>query len=233
MIRWTGEIIVMRLCHCFGLSSAMLLGFVMCGTDNATAVPPYVSPDQVREKAKVIATGKVDSFGTRDEERHPSAEGEARNWPKQKDRMVLLQVTVDGIEKGSDLIRPGDVITIRCWRVIRSPWYPGHPEGWIETHGTGFIPSEGGSARFFLAGKSDEGWIPVFPGQGVVRIDDTKPLEFPMEPVEAPGEPKQKPEAPGEPKQEHGKAVGEFTDSWPYLVVCGVGVWLRVSWRFG
>jgi len=210
----------------------MLLGFVMCGTDNATAVPPYVSPEQVKEQAQVILTGKVDSFQTRDEERHPSAEGEARGWPKQKDRIVLLQVTVDKIEKGSDLVRPGDVITIRCWRVIRPPWYPEHPEGWLETHGTRFIPSEGGSARFFLIGKSDEAWDPVFPGDGVVRVDDSKPLEFPMEPVEAPGKPKQEP----------GKGAGESTGSWPYLVVCAVvgaavclvAVWFVVSrWRRG
>jgi len=157
----------------------MLFLLVTGGINHAHAKPPYVTPEQVKEQAKVILTGKVDAIRTRDEE--------GRN--RSKDRIVLLQITVDAIEKGGDLIKPGDVIAIRCWRLVRPEWNENWPGGWIETNGTSFIPSEGGRARFFLGSKSDEGWVPVFPGDGVVRVDDTPPLEFPMEPVEVPGWP--------------------------------------------
>ena len=74
----------MRLYHHFSLSIAMLPVFLMCGTDTATAKPPYVSPEQVKEQAQVILTGKVDSFRTRDEERHPSAEGRPEIGPRKR-----------------------------------------------------------------------------------------------------------------------------------------------------
>jgi len=216
----------MRHCRRIVLSCAVLLLFVMCGTDHAPAMPPWVSPEQMRERAQVIVTGKVDTFRTRDEERHPSAEGQARGWPKEKERIVLLQVTVDGIEKGSDAIRPGDVITIRCWRLIRRAWYP-PDEGWIDDHVFCFIPSQGGSARFFLSGKNDEGWHPVCPGQAVVRLDNTPGLEFTMEPVETPR--KTEPvETPGKPAHAD---TGAYAVAFGVggAVVCFLAVWFAVG----
>jgi hypothetical protein len=209
----------MRFRRRFTLLSALLLLSVLGGINPAAAAPPYVSPEQVKERAQVILTGKVNSIRTRDEERAD----------RSKDRIVLLQVAVGAVEKGGDLIKPGDVITIRCWRLVRPQWVEGYPEGWIETHGTGFIPSEGGSAKFFLRAKSDDGWFPVFPGEGVVRVDDTPSLEFPMEPVEPPAKTVKD---PGKPVQQ---AAGAWL--WPYGIVAGVvgaavlllAVWLVVS----
>jgi len=136
---------------------------VLIAATRAEAGKVPLSDEELQKESSIIVSGHVQSHRTED---HPQADGSVT-------RHVDLTVVVDEVAKGS--AKPGDVIQVRCWVVVKEP-----RDGIVWDGGHGPIPGDGGKARFFLTGQPGSTFAAIYPN-GIETLDQTPPLHFDRE----------------------------------------------------
>jgi len=137
--------------------SVLLVLFAAVRTE-AGKVP--LSPEELQTESALSVVGRVQAHRTEDK---PHDDGSVT-------RYVDLTVAVDEVTKGD--AKPGDVIEVRCWVVVKEP-----RDGIVWDGGHDAIPADGGKARFFLTGRPGGVWGAIYPN-GVELLDQTPPLQF-------------------------------------------------------
>lgn len=137
------------------VSAAIILG-VLPATARA-ALPP-LSPDELKDRAEVVVTGKVDEALTTIERKKSSSI-----------YVVNLTVTIETVEKGERTVSPGKTMEIRCWRIRKSRM--------VGPAGHGPIPAKGSRFRMWLRKDSKGYWEPLEPN-GIELLEPAKEISF-------------------------------------------------------
>lgn len=119
------------------LTIAVLLCVAFCAPAFA-ALPPLQS-EELEASSDAIIVGKVDS-----------AEVNIAGSLRHSIYQVKLSVTVGAVEKGAEIIKPSQKLTIHCWRLRKAQ------NGWAGPSGQRNVPAEGADFRAWIR-KNDAG----------------------------------------------------------------------------
>ena len=136
-----------------------LLLLVAASLPAFAALPP-LSPEEKVSSADAIITGKVSS-----------ADIEIDGTGGISSYVVKLQASIDQIEKGEDLVKSSDTITIQCWRLRKAP------NGWAGPSGHHDIPGEGSTFRASMTQNENGNWEPLAPN-GFELTNDSEGISF-------------------------------------------------------
>ncbi len=109
------------------------------------ALPPLSSEEQAAN-AEAIIVGEVDAADV-------DIEGSLRHSIYR----VKLSVTVGTVEKGADIIKPSQKLTVHCWRLRKAQ------NGWAGPTGQNNIPGEGTDFRAWLKRNEAGEWEALEP----------------------------------------------------------------------
>jgi hypothetical protein len=160
-----------------------------------------MTAEQLQEESQLIVTGTVQSFRTKDE---VSKDGS-------KDKIVLLDVLIESVQKGEDVGKIGETVVVRCWRPVK----PG-TDGYFWEQGNDFIPDTGGRAKFFLAKVYAEAWESHWPN-GIEGLDGSPGMQIPTEPGNPPHPKAEVPAA-------QAKKASNESDESSLLPTTGIGI---------
>lgn len=122
----------------------LLLGVALCIP--ALAALPPLSSEELEASADAIIVGKVDSAEVK-------IAGSARHSIYQ----VKLSVTVGAVEKGAEIIKPSQKLTIHCWRLRKAQ------NGWAGPSGQRNVPAERSDFRAWLKKNESGDWEALEP----------------------------------------------------------------------
>ncbi|MDF1739911.1 MAG: hypothetical protein P1U86_12190 [Verrucomicrobiales bacterium] len=126
------------------LAIPLLLCAVFCAP--AFAALPPLSPEELEASADAIIVGKVDS-----------AEVEIAGSLQHSIYQVKLSVTVGAVEKGAEIIKPSQELTIHCWRLRKAQ------NGWAGPSGQNNVPAEGSDFRAWIRKNEAGNWEALEP----------------------------------------------------------------------